>query len=456
MNPYQCRRLTSFSNGNTTLESSLPAAWLNAGAFPLNTFPRANSSIIDTWSGGCEDRTNSRLIIHGAGHNDSPNNAVVVLDCSGNTEPVGFSTLSISTPSNVPYVPSSTASFTGSIAPGSGSHGLLTASAVTNTIYAGATVSGTSVDSTTLSTDGGGSQGYGTIILPYGTDGSTGTGGAGTYAVTVSQTVSSEAMTSGVTRYRNYADGLPEAVHSYYGLCYDAKLNQMMRFGGAPYQEGGVDINSWAFNLTTLAWTQLASMPFSLSASQCFVIFNEYARKVLVLGLGSKAAFYRVDANTWSSPITAPNVDGYPCPMYDFRRGNLIWAGTYSGTSYFEISAVNWTNETLSNSTFSPTGSTAILLSNSFSGFYDYWRDSVWMYNALDQTLIPYIYEMPLSTYVVTQNTLTGDSYSVNSSYYQGGFNRQLFMPGARAVIFVAKSTDNPYAIKLPAANQSS
>ena len=76
----------------------------------------------------------------------------------------------------------SAASVTGAI-----SGTTLTVSAVTSgTIVAGMTITGAGVAADT-------------IVLPFGTAGTTGSGGTGTYAVSVSQTVSSEALTGGPT-----------------------------------------------------------------------------------------------------------------------------------------------------------------------------------------------------------------------------------------------------------------
>lgn len=74
--------------------------------------------------------------------------------------------------------PSPTVTFAGSI-----SGAALTAGTPTGTIAVGQTITGTNVAP-------------GTYILPFGTNGTTGTGGAGTYAVNYSQTVASTAMSN--------------------------------------------------------------------------------------------------------------------------------------------------------------------------------------------------------------------------------------------------------------------
>lgn len=95
------------------------------------------------------------------------------------------------------------ATLTGSIATGV-TYGTLTASAVTGTILPGPLV--------------GAGVSANTIILPYGTNSTTGTGGAGTYAVNNSQTVGSESMTSGgdVFVFGPAPDAAYQVVGTYY------------------------------------------------------------------------------------------------------------------------------------------------------------------------------------------------------------------------------------------------
>lgn len=112
------------------------------------------------------------------------------LVCSHNRVESGYSYFNIG--SNTPF-PANAASFTGNI---TANTNILTASAVTGTIAAGATVVGAGLLNPS-------------VVLPYGTSGTTGVGGAGTYALSIAQpvTLSSVAMTiSGVRTVPNQSN----------------------------------------------------------------------------------------------------------------------------------------------------------------------------------------------------------------------------------------------------------
>jgi hypothetical protein len=94
LSPFEVRAMTgtySPTNGNETVHSVMPAEWSD------------NDDIIRPWSGGPKPLTgsNTKLWVHGGGHTDSSNNAIVSFEFAGTTRPTGWTLARVSSASAV-------------------------------------------------------------------------------------------------------------------------------------------------------------------------------------------------------------------------------------------------------------------------------------------------------------------------------------------------------------------
>jgi hypothetical protein len=86
MSDFQVRSLTGTyapTNGSSTLNALLSSTW--------NDFPTENNTdIMRPWCGGPKMPTGTKAWVHGGGHTDSANNAIVSFDFAGTTKPTGW------------------------------------------------------------------------------------------------------------------------------------------------------------------------------------------------------------------------------------------------------------------------------------------------------------------------------------------------------------------------------
>jgi hypothetical protein len=148
------------------------------------------------------------------------------------TSPAGGSVITSGT-----SVSTATCSFTGVI-----STTTLTASAVTGTIAVGQLITGTGVTA-------------GTVITALGT----GTGGAGTYTVSASQTVSSTTITVVGLDFLSIPSWVKRITVMFVGVSTSGTSNIMIQIGDS----GGVETTGYACNGTSLATSTIGTANFT-------------------------------------------------------------------------------------------------------------------------------------------------------------------------------------------------
>jgi hypothetical protein len=244
-----------------------------------------------------------------------------------------------------------------------------------------------------------------------------------------------------------YSDGASCSTHTYDGLVYVPFNNSMYKFYGAPWStNGGFTNDSWRYDLSSASWSQPPDGPVS-AGGEPTCCYDAVSNKILLAipnQLG--AAFYRVAANTWSS-VKGLSSGGSDCAMtYDPTRGRAIVVNS----SIRRLYTIDWSAETVSDGTFSPSGSTAILNSSALSAFYDLLLDCYWLFGG-DGSSPGYasVYRMNASTFAITQHALS-QTIPKQASNYLGSYGRFIFMDSWRAIGFLAQNNAAPWVIKLP------
>jgi hypothetical protein len=115
-----------------------------------------------------------------------------------------------------------------------------------------------------------------------------------------------------------------------------------------------------------------------------------------------------------------------------------------------KIVTPNWSAETVTGSTFTPSGDTTILSQAALSMFYDSARDCFWIWGGGSASSgYTTIYEMNASTFAITAHPLS-QSMSGFVGQYFGSYGRWVFMDSWRAIGFVTRTDQAAYVIKLP------
>ncbi len=305
----------------------------------------------------------------------------------------------------------------------------------------------------------GGAKGEGTRLIVHG-GGHNDSANNGVYQFDFSGSdrprgwiIAGQSPVAAVRESASYADGAAAASHTYDGVV--QVNNRMYRFGGARWSErGGFFADAFVFDLAANRWSRLPDVP-SDAYYEPSVAYDPVSNKILVMFSNSFAnwAFFRCDTNQWGAarvPSSALGIEA--SSAYDSRRGRVVSVG--NGVN--RIITPDWSAETFSVSSFSPSGSTGILSRSALAMFYDPERDSFWIFGgATGSPGYASIYEMDAGSLSITAYPLSMSTASFEADY-QGSFGRFVFLREWRAIGFVTRTDAAPYVIKLPPPDTSS
>lgn len=246
-----------------------------------------------------------------------------------------------------------------------------------------------------------------------------------------------------------YSDGRPTSIHTYDGMVYATHNDHIYRFLGAIYGPTGSGTQtSFKFNMATGSWSQLPNYPHSTVYGGMKTIYDAVSGNIFVLSNEEfDGYFFRTDDDTYSgiksfSEFVPWNSSG----AWDSSRGRGIIVGDDANT----IFTLNFSTETVTTSTFTPTGDTTIFSDSGFSAVYDTSRDVYWLFGGPTAgSGWTTIYEMDAGTWVTTAHTLTGDSITRVGGMI-GSFGRFAYMDDWRAIGIVGSGTQPVSLIKLP------
>lgn len=251
--------------------------------------------------------------------------------------------------------------------------------------------------------------------------------------------------------YQTYGDGKPGSVHTYDGLAFDTVGGRFYRFGGSFYKRGFFVGWSFYWDVNSKQWVSIADWPDAAQAAM--TAYDPPSRKILVFRRGSTSAyFYNTVTNTWSAPKSIVQMGtGYGTFAYDSTRRRVI----ASGVSPLTVITPDWSAETISTSTLTPSGTgSGAVAAGSMAVLYDPTRDSFWLWGGYSQTSDYYqrIVEMNASTFACTEHALTGDAVQFDQSQvnYNGSYKRAILLDEWRALGVVTSSSHSAYIIKLP------
>jgi hypothetical protein len=139
-------------------------------------------------------------------------------------------------------------------------------------------------------------------------------------------------------------DGAPPILHTYDMLAYVPETNQVLVPAGASSFSNGnqtgarIYYYTWAFNLTTNKWAQLANN--NLTGSTVDIVFHDNSADHMLYGISSERAFQRYSpaTNTWSGLGLGGRLSGYHMtgaidPMDRF----LVAVGSDGGTGFLNV-----------------------------------------------------------------------------------------------------------------------
>lgn len=246
-----------------------------------------------------------------------------------------------------------------------------------------------------------------------------------------------------------YADGKPVSVHTYDGMVYADHNNHAYRIGGSRFNNGFMTNAAFKFDLASKVWTKLPDFPGAASGPK--TVYDSATGKIFVTMTDEdNGYFFRTSSETWSGNKTFGG-SGFPynsMVAWDSKRNRGIVVG--DGTT--KILSIDFGNETVSSSSFSPSGNTEIFGRDGISAVYDPIRDSFWLFGGGDSSPgWDSIYEMTAggSSWSVTRYNLTGDSISTFGGAI-GSWGRYVLMPQWRAIGVIASSRSPAYVIRLP------
>jgi len=248
-----------------------------------------------------------------------------------------------------------------------------------------------------------------------------------------------------------YADGSPVSSHTYDGLVYASHNDTFYRFGGSRWSDGSMPGRSFKYNVATGQWSQLSSDFPGGDDSGCKTFYDPTTGNLFVTTQDvSQGYFFRTSNDTWSG-AKGFSGDGFTYNSvasagWDSSRGR----GVVVSENENSLVTINFSAETVSVSSFSPSGSTAIFSQSGVSAVYDAIEDVYWLFGG--GTSSPgwsTIYSMDPDTFVTTAHSLSGDSISVVSGMI-GSFGRFAYMEDWRAIGVVASHTSAVYVINLP------
>lgn len=244
-----------------------------------------------------------------------------------------------------------------------------------------------------------------------------------------------------------YSDGRPTSIHSYDGLVTATHNNTFYRFAGALWAPaGGFTNGAFKLDLATGQWTRLPDVPGGGGVG--LSVYDPGSGKILVNISGSfSASFLRTSNDTWSAVKTLTNVYSESVGLWDATRNRAFFIG--SGNNRFL--SIDFAAETLSQTSFTATGATAILGDSAPSAFHDPDRDVYWIFGGrFGSPGYTTLYEMNPTTFAVTAHPLSQSMAGGLPQDHQGSYGRFVFLRPWRAIGFVTRHDRAPWVIKLP------
>lgn len=255
-----------------------------------------------------------------------------------------------------------------------------------------------------------------------------------------------------------YNDGKPGSVHTYDGVWYDATTDDFCRSGGAYYRDGGYLPDTWCFDFSTDAWVQRLDNP-SGGVEVPMLAHDPATRKVFYTrGGSSNGWFYRPTDNTWSGNKAITQVPDSATGYLNFVNRDGHAEFLIIGANVNRRVTVDWTAETVSSSTFTPTGGAAcdLLGDSGLAALYDPTRDSYWIFGGSGgPPAFTHILELDAATFACTETALTGDLFDFDynggsDANYTGTYDRAVLIDDWRVILTATGTQETAYVVKLP------
>lgn len=248
------------------------------------------------------------------------------------------------------------------------------------------------------------------------------------------------------------SNGVPNATHSYASMFRDPVTRRAHRYAGAHWVSGAMPTKNWAMNLDDASFVQGPDTTYAADNAACSFYGGDAVRKALILNHAGKGWFHRLDANTKSTDINwngTTGSDGNPVAAYDTTRGRAV----IICPSQMYLVTPNWSAETITESTLTPTGATSAITARGTCILYDPVADVFWILPLGDGvSTMSTIYSMNPTTWAITAHTVTGATTGFTPSGASSGlFNRAVLMASWRAICFVTDINGGMYVTKLPA-----
>jgi hypothetical protein len=252
--------------------------------------------------------------------------------------------------------------------------------------------------------------------------------------------------TAVVANSGQYSDGQPSSGHTYDGMAtVDGKVYW---FGGGSYNNGNFGNATWKFE--SGAWTKLTNVPVGMQAQPSCVL-DPISKQILVWSISNNGmAFFSTTSNSYVGTSATSNTSGWPynCLAYDSTR-SIIYN---IGSGVYKRWTVNWASHTLTESTYTPSGS-SFLASSHITPLYDPTRDRFWIFGGSAGAGYSNIYEMHPTSFVVTPHVLSAPIPAPNTTGDTtgcGSYKRAVFVNNYSAIGFVSNVSSPAVVIKLP------
>jgi len=300
---------------------------------------------------------------------------------------------------------------------------------------------------------GGGGKGKGTKLIVHG-GGHNDSANNGVYMYDFSGTTRPTGWTlpsiSAVSAVRSgfdtYTDGRPVATHTNAGMV--STGTALYRFLGIHWNpNGGFTTACWKYTYATSTWTFLGNYKGPVNQGLC--AYDEAANKILITTDDQFAyQFLNCQTGSMSALKTHSSNVGYGSTIaYDSRRRRAVEIGANR-----RLWTIDWTAETITGGSYTPTGATAGASITAACAFYDELKDVIWIFaGRRGDPGYSTIYEMNASTFAITAHPLSQSIALSLSADYNGAWDRYIWMHEWRAVGFVSNAEAPPVVIKLPA-----
>jgi hypothetical protein len=246
--------------------------------------------------------------------------------------------------------------------------------------------------------------------------------------------------------FDTYSDGKPVSTHTNAGML--TTSTHLYRFMGAKWNpNGGFTSACWRFDLATATWTKIGDYGGQLVQPLC--AYDETADKILVT---TDDNFYYQFVNCANGAMSAVKTHnaalGYGSVVgYDSFRRRIVEIGANS-----RVWNVDWAGESISSSTYAPTGAVTGASLKAACVLYDELKDVFWIFGGQrGDPGYTTIYEMNAGTFAVTAHPLSSTIGISLSADYQGSWDRYIWMNDWRAIGFVSNVSVAPVVMKLPA-----